>query len=43
MHFQSLSRLIGHKNVMVTQRYLASIQDKEVLEAEMKTGVLANL
>lgn len=39
----SLSRLMGHENVMVTQRYLAGIQDKEVLEAAMKTGVLANL
>lgn len=39
----TLSRLMGHESVAITQRYLEGIQDKEVLEAAMKTGVLANL
>lgn len=39
----TLSRVMGHENVAITQRYLEGIQDKEVLEAAMKTGVLANL
>lgn len=39
----SLSRVMGHESVAITQRYLEGIQDEEVLEAAMKTGVLANL
>ena len=39
----SLSRLLGHENVAITQRYLESIQDTEILQAARKTGVLAHL
>ena len=39
----SLSRLMGHENVAITQRYLEGVQDKEVLRAAQKSGVLANL
>ena len=39
----SLSRLLGHENIMITQRYLESLQDSEIVEAAKKTGVLANL
>ena len=39
----TLSRVMGHENVAVTQRYLEGIQDTEVLAAAMRTGVLANL
>ena len=39
----SLSRLLGHENVSITQRYLGSIQDSQILTASFKTGVLANL
>lgn len=39
----SLSRLLGHESVSITQRYLEGIKDTEVLLAAKKTGVLANL
>ena len=39
----TLSRVMGHESVAITQRYLEGIQDKEVIEASMRTGVLANL
>ena len=39
----SLSRVMGHENVAVTQRYLEGLEDKEVVEAAIKTGVLAHL
>ena len=39
----SLSRLLGHENVSITQRYLGSIQDAQILTAAFKTGVLVNL
>lgn len=39
----SLSRLMGHSSVAITQRYLNSIKDSQVLSAATKTGVLANL
>ena len=39
----SLSRLMGHENIAITQRYLEGIQDHEVLRAAQRTGVLANL
>ena len=39
----SLSRLMGHESIAITQRYLDSIQDFHVLTAAHKTGVLANL
>lgn len=39
----SLSRLLGHTSVSVTQRYLNSLEDAHILTAASKTGVLANL
>ena len=39
----SLSRLLGHTNISITQRYLNSIEDSHILSAASKTGVLANL
>ena len=39
----SLSRLMGHENVAITQRYLEGIKDDQVLKAAQKTGVLQNL
>ncbi|MDL2319086.1 tyrosine-type recombinase/integrase [Eubacteriales bacterium OttesenSCG-928-A19] len=39
----SLSRLMGHENIAITQRYLDGIRNDEVLIAAKKTGVLANL
>lgn len=39
----SLSRLLGHESVSITQRYLESIHNIEVLQSAKKTGVLFNL
>ncbi len=39
----SLSRVMGHENVAITQRYLDGLEDKEVVEAAIRTGVLAHL
>lgn len=39
----SLSRLLGHESVTVTQRYLESIEDAQILTSARKTSVLANL
>ena len=39
----SLSRLLGHESVTITQRYLEAIRDDQVLVSAKKTGVLANL
>ncbi len=39
----SLSRVLGHSNVSITQRYLEAIQDAQVLSATRKAGVLAHL
>ena len=39
----SLSRLLGHESVSITQRYLEAIRDEQVLTSAKKTGVLANL
>ena len=39
----SLSRLLGHESVSITQRYLEAIRDEQVLTSARKTGVLANL
>ncbi len=39
----SLSRVMGHENIAITQRYLDGLEDKEVVEAAIKTGVLAHL
>lgn len=39
----SLSRLMGHESIAITQRYLEGIRDDQVLKAAQKTGVLQNL
>lgn len=39
----SLSRLMGHSNISITQRYLEGLKDKEVLNACKATGILMNL
>jgi len=39
----SLSRLLGHENIGITQKYLNGIRDDEVLVAARQTGVLRNL
>ena len=39
----SLSRLMGYENIAITQRYLAGLQDTEIVKAAQRTGVLANL
>ncbi len=39
----SLSRLLGHESVTITQRYLESIEDTQILNSARKTSVLANL
>lgn len=39
----SLSRVMGHESVAITQRYLEGIRDDQVIKASQKSGVLANL
>ena len=39
----SLSRLLGHESVSITQRYLEAVRDEQVLTSAKKTGVLAHL
>ena len=39
----SLSRLLGHENIMITKRYLQSMKDEEVIEMAIKTSPLMNL
>jgi len=39
----SLSRLLGHENISITQTYLNGIRDIEVLEQARKTSPLMNL
>ena len=39
----SLSRLMGHENIAITQRYLDGMRTDQVLKAAQKTGVLENL
>ena len=39
----SLSRLLGHESVSITQRYLEAIRDTQVLTSAKRTSVLANL
>lgn len=39
----SLSRLMGHENIAITQRYLDGMQDDQVLKAAQKTSILQNL
>ena len=39
----TLSRLLGHESVSITQRYLEGITDEGVIKIARKTGVLENL
>lgn len=39
----SLSRLLGHESLVITKRYLQSIQDEEILNISIKTSPLQNL
>ena len=39
----SLSRLMGHEHIKITQRYLDGIKDEEILLAAQQTGVLSHL
>lgn len=39
----SLSRLMGHESISITQRYLEGIRDKEVIRAGTRTSPLMNL
>ena len=39
----TLSRLMGHENISITQRYLEGIKDKEVIWAATRTSPLMNL
>lgn len=39
----SLSRLMGHSNISITQQYLEGLRDFEVLNACKATGILMNL
>lgn len=39
----SLSRVLGHENITITQRYLESVRDEQVLVSASKAGVLAHL
>lgn len=39
----SLSRIMGHSNIMITQRYLTSMLDNEITERSVKTSPLMNI
>lgn len=39
----SLSRLMGHNNIMITQRYLSSMQDDEITVRAIRSSPLMNL
>ena len=39
----SLSRLLGHGNISITQRYLESMLDKDIVEKSIKTSPLMNI
>ena len=39
----TLSRLLGHENVSITQRYLEGITDEGVIRIARKTGVFENI
>lgn len=39
----SLSRLLGHENINITQRYLQGLQDDEIIKRSISTSPLMNL
>jgi integrase/recombinase XerD len=39
----SLSRILGHENIMITKRYLQSLQDADIISMSIKTSPLMNL
>lgn len=39
----SVSRLMGHVNIMITQRYLLGIKDKDIVNRGTQTSPLMNL
>ena len=39
----TLSRLLGHESVSITQRYLEGITDEGVIRIARKSGVLENI
>lgn len=39
----SLSRILGHESVSITQRYLEAIEDSQIITSSRKAGVLSNL
>lgn len=39
----SLSRLMGHENIKITQRYLQGLKDNDVVSRSIKTSPLMNL
>lgn len=39
----SVSRLMGHVNIMITQRYLLGIKDKDIVDRGTQTSPLMNL
>lgn len=39
----SLSRILGHTNISITQQYLEGIRDKEILKSAQSTSTLMNL
>jgi integrase/recombinase XerD len=39
----SLSRILGHENIRITQRYLQGLQDEDVVLKSIKTSPLMNL
>ena len=39
----SLSRVLGHENITITQRYLESVRDEQVLTSASAAGVISHL
>lgn len=39
----SLSRILGHENIMITKRYLQSLRDRDIVQMAVKTSPLMNL
>ncbi len=39
----SLSRLLGHESILITQKYLAGIKDEQILHSVRRKGVLSHL